>query len=79
MLGAIIGDIAGSRFEWANHKSKEFDLLTYKCSPTDDSIMTIPQYQQKASQGVANDSSGCHHHDMARYSIRNPADQAIGN
>ena len=41
MLGAIIGDIAGSRFEWANHKSKEFDLLTYKCSPTDDSIMTL--------------------------------------
>jgi len=41
MLGAIIGDIAGSRFEWANHKSKEFDLLTYKCSPTDDSVMTL--------------------------------------
>ena len=41
MLGAIIGDIAGSRFEWANHKSKEFELLTYKCSPTDDSIMTL--------------------------------------
>ena len=41
MLGAIIGDIAGSRFEWANHKSKEFDLLTYRCSPTDDSIMTL--------------------------------------
>ena len=41
MLGAIIGDIAGSRFEWANHKNKEFDLLTYRCSPTDDSIMTL--------------------------------------
>ena len=41
MLGAIIGDIVGSRFEWANHKSKEFGLLTYKCSPTDDSIMTL--------------------------------------
>lgn len=41
MLGAIIGDIAGSRYEWANHKSKDFDLLTYCCSPTDDSIMTL--------------------------------------
>jgi len=41
MLGAIIGDIAGSRFEWNNHKSKDFELLTYKCSPTDDSIMTL--------------------------------------
>lgn len=41
MLGAIIGDIAGSRFEWNNIKTKEFDLLTYRCDPTDDSIMTL--------------------------------------
>jgi len=27
MLGAIIGDIVGSRFEFNNHRSKEFDLL----------------------------------------------------
>ena len=32
MLGAIIGDIAGSRFEWDNLKSKEFDLLTHSCA-----------------------------------------------
>lgn len=41
MLGAIIGDIVGSRFEWNNIKSKKFKFLTYKCSPTDDSIMTL--------------------------------------
>ncbi|GKU31483.1 N-6 DNA methylase [Clostridium folliculivorans] len=41
MLGAIIGDIVGSRFEWNNCRSKEFDFLTYKCFPTDDSIMTL--------------------------------------
>ena len=41
MIGAIIGDVAGSRFEWANHKSKKFDLFTTDCRPTDDSIMTI--------------------------------------
>ncbi|MCU6763591.1 Uncharacterised protein [uncultured Roseburia sp.] len=41
MLGAIVGDIAGSRFEWNNHKSKDFEFLTYKCFPTDDSIMTL--------------------------------------
>lgn len=40
MLGAIIGDIAGSRFEWSNIKTKEFTLLTSKCRPTDDSIMS---------------------------------------
>ncbi len=41
MLGAIIGDTAGSRFEWKNHKSKEFELLADTCSLTDDSVMTL--------------------------------------
>ena len=41
MLGAIIGDIVGSRFEWNNNRSKEFDFLTYKCFTTDDSIMSL--------------------------------------
>lgn len=41
MLGAIVGDIVGSRFEWNNHRNKEFEFLTYKCFPTDDSIMSL--------------------------------------
>ncbi len=41
MLGAIIGDIAGSRFEFNNHRSKEFTLFASDCRPTDDSIMTL--------------------------------------
>ena len=41
MIGAIIGDIVGSRFEWHNHRSKEFELFTSKCFATDDSIMTL--------------------------------------
>ena len=41
MIGAIIGDIAGSRFEWDNHRSKDFELLTPKCFVTDDSIMSL--------------------------------------
>ena len=41
MLGAIIGDIVGSRFEWNNIKTKEFDFLTSSCEPTDDSVMTL--------------------------------------
>lgn len=41
MLGAIIGDLVGSRFQWENNRSKEFEFLTYKCFPTDDSIMTL--------------------------------------
>lgn len=41
MLGAIIGDIVGSRFEWHNIKTKEFDLFTSDCFATDDSIMSL--------------------------------------
>lgn len=41
MIGAIIGDIAGSRFEFNNHRSKNFELFTPECRLTDDSIMTL--------------------------------------
>ena len=36
MIGAIIGDIAGSRFEWNNIKKKDFELLSNLCRFTDD-------------------------------------------
>lgn len=55
MLGAIIGDIVGSRYEFMSNRSKEFDLFLgegYKENPTieeytkcsrftDDTVMTI--------------------------------------
>ncbi len=41
MLGAIIGDIVGSRFEWHNHRSKDFELFSETCFFTDDSVMSI--------------------------------------
>lgn len=41
MLGAIIGDIVGSRFERTSCKSTDFELFTEKCSFTDDSVMTF--------------------------------------
>lgn len=41
MLGAIAGDIIGSRFEFNNHLSKDFELFTEESHVTDDSIMTI--------------------------------------
>ena len=55
MIGAIIGDIVGSRFEFEPNRSKEFELLTgdgFKENPTieefqtysrftDDTVMTI--------------------------------------
>ena len=41
MIGALIGDIAGSRFEWRNIKKKEFRLFTGSCRFTDDSVMSL--------------------------------------
>lgn len=41
MLGAIAGDMIGSRFEWHNHKSKDFELFTDASRFTDDSVLTI--------------------------------------
>ena len=41
MYGAILGDIVGSRFEFNNLKSKDFDFITKDSEITDDSIMTI--------------------------------------
>lgn len=41
MIGAIIGDIAGSRFEWHNIKTKEFQLLMRDCHFTDDTVMSL--------------------------------------
>ena len=47
MLGAIIGDIVGSRFEFDDHKSKDFALfggdgiVDRPCEYTDDTVMTV--------------------------------------
>lgn len=41
MLGAIIGDIAGSRFEFNPTNDYDFELFTGECGFTDDSICTI--------------------------------------
>ena len=40
MLGALIGDIAGSIYEWKNIKRKDFPLVQPGCRMTDDSVMT---------------------------------------
>ena len=40
MLGALIGDIAGSIYEWKNIKTKNFPLFRYDSRMTDESVMT---------------------------------------
>ena len=43
MIGAIIGDIVGSRFEFVEeqYRDKNFVFFGYGCRPTDDSFMTL--------------------------------------
>lgn len=40
MLGAIIGDIVGSVYEFDNIKTKDFELFKPSCHFTDDTVMT---------------------------------------
>lgn len=56
MIGAIIGDIIGSRFESENIKTKDFDLFTDKNTFTDDTVMTLAVAQALMNCG----------HDMTR-------------
>ena len=41
MIGAIIGDIVGSRFEFNNNRSTEFEFFHPDCEYTDDTVMTV--------------------------------------
>lgn len=41
MIGAIVGDILGSRFEFNNTNKYDFELFTPECDYTDDTICTI--------------------------------------
>lgn len=52
MLGAAIGDIVGSRFEFNNYRHTDFELFHTECDYTDDSICTaaVAQWVQQ----------GCH-------------------
>ena len=40
MLGAVVGDIVGSRFEFSCQRNKNFDLFTENNFFTDDTVMT---------------------------------------
>ena len=41
MIGAILGDIVGSIYEFDNIKTKDFELFDKDCVFTDDSVMTV--------------------------------------
>jgi ADP-ribosylglycohydrolase len=41
IIGAVIGDVIGSVFEWNNIKTTDFNLFNLKCDYTDDTVLTI--------------------------------------
>ncbi len=41
MLGALVGDIIGSTYEFYNTKRTDFELFENGCRFTDDSVMTL--------------------------------------
>ena len=55
MFGAISGDIIGSRFEFNNHKSKNFELFNADCKFTDDTVMTIAVAKALLEYGTITD------------------------
>ena len=57
MLGAIIGDVVGSRFEFNNIKTKEFDLITNESTFTDDTVLTIAVMDWSLNAEIKNEET----------------------
>lgn len=57
MLGAIIGDIVGSRFEFDNIHTKEFEFFHPDCHITDDSAMTIALMEAMLTGDMSDEES----------------------
>lgn len=62
MIGAIVGDIVGSRYEHRNIRTKDFDFINDKCFTTDDTVMSLaicdallktePDYNNLSQQAI---------------------------
>lgn len=55
MLGAIVGDIVGSVYEWHNIKTKDFPLFRDDCFFTDDTVMTCAVAEAVMNGGKRDD------------------------
>ena len=55
MLGAIVGDIVGSVYEWNNIKTKDFPLFRKDCFFTDDTVMTCAVAEAVMNGGKKDD------------------------
>ena len=68
MLGAIVGDIVGSVYEWGNIKSKDFPLFREDCFFTDDTVMTCAVAEAIMNGGQKDDFIDA----MKKYGIMYP-------
>jgi ADP-ribosylglycohydrolase len=51
MLGAMIGDIVGSVYEWNNIKTTQFEFFSPRCFFTDDTVLTAATAQALVTNG----------------------------
>ena len=59
MMGAIVGDIVGSVYEWHNIKTKDFPLFRDDCFFTDDTVMTCAVAEAVMNGGERENVPGC--------------------
>ena len=79
MLGAIIGDIVGSKYEFNNIKTKDFVFFQPDMFFTDDTVMTVAIYDALSScKGNYSYLSDLTIEKMQEYGKRYPANGKIG-
>lgn len=74
MIGAIIGDVVGSQFEFINYTSKDqmfkdyhFEYFTDKCKPTDDTVLSIA-----VAESILNNQTHLLHQSLKEYGRKYP-------
>lgn len=72
MLGAIIGDIVGSRFEFNNTDLYDFELFTQESSYTDDTICTIAIADAINRRNTRKDGDPCYAANLLRWCRKYP-------
>jgi len=56
MIGAIIGDVIGSVYEWNNYRGTDFELFKANSDFTDDSVLTIATAEVLLDKGDYTDA-----------------------
>ena len=72
MLGAIVGDIVGSRFEFNNTDQYDFELFTQESSYTDDTICTIAIADAINRRNARKDGDPCYAANLLRWCRKYP-------